>query len=79
MNQTQIIDLLHSALLNVIQEKGWKSGLLPIQLEAIPIILEGSDCIIEAQTAGGKTEAEKSGGKVGAVHEFMSFYVIIES
>ncbi|MEJ2637263.1 MAG: DEAD/DEAH box helicase, partial [Calditrichia bacterium] len=55
-NQT-IIELLNPGLQKLIQEKGWHSGLKPIQIAAIPSILDGYDCIIEAPTAGGKTEA----------------------
>lgn len=40
----------------ITQEAGW-SGLTPIQTAAIPVILSGEDCVIEAPTAGGKTEA----------------------
>jgi ATP-dependent Lhr-like helicase len=47
---------LHKGLQNLIHEKKWK-GLLEIQIKAIPVILERHDCIIEAPTAGGKTEA----------------------
>ena len=51
------ISMLGLYVQQVIQDKGWKNGLTEIQLEAIPIILNGEDCIIEAPTAGGKTEA----------------------
>ena len=57
LKQTEILDLLNPALVKLIQEKGWKTGLLPIQRKAITTILGGDDCIIEAPTAGGKTEA----------------------
>ncbi len=57
MKQSDVIDLIHPGLKKLIQDKGWSSGLTDIQLEAIPIILKGEDCIIEAPTAGGKTEA----------------------
>ncbi|HMQ70409.1 MAG TPA: DEAD/DEAH box helicase [Ignavibacteria bacterium] len=40
----------------VIDDKNWKD-LTDIQKEAIPVILNGNDCIIEAPTSGGKTEA----------------------
>ncbi len=56
MKQSVVFDLIHPGLLKKIQDKGWK-GLKDIQLEAIPVILSGEDCIIEAPTAGGKTEA----------------------
>ncbi len=48
---------LHHGLQKVIRDKGWKDGLSDIQLKAIPIVMAGHDCIIEAPTAGGKTEA----------------------
>jgi ATP-dependent Lhr-like helicase len=47
---------IHPALLKYISEKGWKD-FTPIQKTAFPTVLEGVDCIIEAPTAGGKTEA----------------------
>ena len=57
MSQIEILKLLHPGLQKVVQEKGWKRGFSEIQLKAFPVILEGADCIIEAPTAGGKTEA----------------------
>ena len=57
MKQSDIINLIHPGLQKLIQEKNWEKGLTDIQLKAIPIILKGEDCIIEAPTAGGKTEA----------------------
>lgn len=57
MKQSDVVNLIHPGLQKLIQDKGWKTGLTNIQLEAIPIILTGQDCIIEAPTAGGKTEA----------------------
>ena len=57
LKQSDIVDLIHPGLQKIIQDKGWKTGLTDIQLEAIPVILSGEDCIIEAPTAGGKTEA----------------------
>lgn len=57
MIQSDVVDLIHPGLQKIIQDKGWKSGLSPIQKIAIPTILTGTDCIIEAPTAGGKTEA----------------------
>lgn len=57
MAQSDIVDLIHPGLQKIIQDKGWTSGLSPIQKIAIPTILAGTDCIIEAPTAGGKTEA----------------------
>lgn len=52
----EIIDALHPGLGRLMIEKGWRQ-LTPIQRSAIPIVLRGSDCVIEAPTAGGKTEA----------------------
>lgn len=50
-------ELLHPLLRNHITEDlKWKD-LSDIQKEAIPIILSGDDCILEAPTSGGKTEA----------------------
>jgi ATP-dependent helicase Lhr and Lhr-like helicase len=46
---------LHPGLQNRVREKGWI--LTDIQNKAIAAILEGHDCVIEAPTAGGKTEA----------------------
>ncbi len=37
--------------------ENFRDGLTEIQIQAIPTILNGEDCIIEAPTAGGKTEA----------------------
>ncbi|MFQ5641207.1 MAG: DEAD/DEAH box helicase, partial [bacterium] len=57
MQHTSILQTIHPELQKLIKEKGWKDGLSPIQRKAIPVILNGVDCIIEAPTAGGKTEA----------------------
>ena len=57
MKQSDVIELIHPGLQKLIQDKCWTDGLKDIQLEAIPVILSGMDCIIEAPTAGGKTEA----------------------
>jgi len=57
MTGIDTLKVLHPGLQKIIQEKGWKKGLSEIQLKAIPVILAGHDCIIEAPTAGGKTEA----------------------
>ncbi len=51
-----VLDLLHKGIKRVIEDKNWK-GLSDIQMKAIPVILAGDDCVIEAPTAGGKTEA----------------------
>ena len=47
---------LHPGLLQLIRSKGWK-GLQPVQRAAMPVILDGHDAVIQAPTAGGKTEA----------------------
>lgn len=47
---------LDERLRRCIVEKGW-SSLSPIQETAFPIIYSGVDCVVEAPTAGGKTEA----------------------
>ncbi|MCI0616274.1 DEAD/DEAH box helicase, partial [bacterium] len=57
LQQTTVLHEINPALQKLIKEKGWKGGLSAIQLSAIPVILNGDDCIIEAPTAGGKTEA----------------------
>ena len=55
--QSDIINLLHPGIQKLIQDKNWRTGFTDIQVAAIPSILDGVDCIIEAPTAGGKTEA----------------------
>ena len=58
--QESAFDLLHPGLRRWIVENWSGSGsadLKEIQQAAIPIILAGHDCILEAPTAGGKTEA----------------------
>lgn len=57
MKQTTIIDYIDPRLQRLIKDKGWISGLTDIQKKAIPILIKKEDCIIEAPTAGGKTEA----------------------
>ncbi len=57
MKKSNVVELIHPGLQKLIQEKGWKSGLTDIQHKAIPTIFNCEDCIIEAPTAGGKTEA----------------------
>lgn len=47
---------LHSKLQQHIFDKGWK-GLTEIQSKAFDTIYDGENCIIEAPTSGGKTEA----------------------
>lgn len=50
------LDRLHPGLQTRIKEQNW-DGLQPIQQEALDPILQGKSCVIEAPTAGGKTEA----------------------
>ncbi|HLP58889.1 MAG TPA: DEAD/DEAH box helicase [Candidatus Deferrimicrobium sp.] len=57
MSHADVLKKLHPGLQRIVYEKRWKKGLSEIQLKAIPVILEGHNCIIEAPTAGGKTEA----------------------
>jgi len=47
---------IQPAFKNYIVEKGWK-GFSEIQTLSFPVIYKGEDCIIEAPTSGGKTEA----------------------
>lgn len=52
-----VLARLHPGLQRWVQlEANWR-GLSSIQRAAIPAILDGSDCIVEAPTASGKTEA----------------------
>lgn len=51
-----ILSRLHSGLRAAMRESSFRS-LTEIQRLAIPVILDGHDCVIEAPTAGGKTEA----------------------
>src|SRR3990172_8352262 len=55
-NKSLELERIHPTLIRFVHEK-WKKGLSDIQKEAIPAILSNIDCIIEAPTAGGKTEA----------------------
>lgn len=57
MSHADVLKKLHPGLQRIVYEKRWKNGLSEIQLKAIPVILDGHNCIIEAPTAGGKTEA----------------------
>lgn len=50
------LERLDPGLQRWIKEQNW-SGLRPIQDAALGPILEGANCVIEAPTAGGKTEA----------------------
>jgi len=55
-NKSSELDSIHEGLQKIVIEKGWKD-LSDIQKTAIPVILNNKDCIVEAPTAGGKTEA----------------------
>ncbi|WP_347332116.1 DEAD/DEAH box helicase [Marinimicrobium locisalis] len=50
------LERLHPGLQRWIKEQGWP-GLRPIQEAAMDPILAGDSCVLEAPTAGGKTEA----------------------
>ncbi|MFE8936532.1 DEAD/DEAH box helicase [Streptomyces sp. NPDC007872] len=51
------VDLLHPGLVHhIVNTLGW-SGLRPLQEESITPLLNGSDAVLLAPTAGGKTEA----------------------
>ncbi|MGC5397553.1 DEAD/DEAH box helicase [Streptomyces sp. DT20] len=51
------VDLLHPGIVHhVVNTLGWP-GLRPLQEEAIPPLVGGSDALLLAPTAGGKTEA----------------------
>lgn len=50
------MEMIHPGLRRFVVEADWKS-LSAIQEKAIPAILSGHDCVIQAPTAGGKTEA----------------------
>lgn len=52
----EVLALLHPGLQRWVSAEGW-TGLSPIQRAAIPAILDGVDCVVEAPTASGKTEA----------------------
>lgn len=52
-----LLESLHPGLQRRVTQKEHWSDLTPIQKVAIPVILAGTDCVIEAPTAGGKTEA----------------------
>lgn len=56
LNPAGALQSIHPGLRRLIFEQGWRA-LSPIQERAIPIILSGEDSVIEAPTAGGKTEA----------------------
>ncbi len=51
-----VLATLHPGLQRWVESTTWR-GLSEIQRAAIPIILDGNDCLVEAPTAGGKTEA----------------------
>jgi ATP-dependent helicase Lhr and Lhr-like helicase len=50
------LNKLHPRLQDYVKDKKW-TGLTPIQKEAFDPIYKGNNCIIEAPTSGGKTEA----------------------
>lgn len=52
----EVLERLAEGLRRYVVEKGW-SELRPIQRRAVAPILAGRDCVLEAPTAGGKTEA----------------------
>ena len=56
MEESFLNNNIHPAFKNYLVEKGWK-GFSEIQTLSFPVIYNGEDCIIEAQTSGGKTEA----------------------
>ncbi|MFZ5480467.1 MAG: DEAD/DEAH box helicase [Myxococcota bacterium] len=51
-----LVERLHPGLQRWVREH-FRGGLTEVQRLAIPAILDGSDCVVEAPTAGGKTEA----------------------
>ncbi len=51
-----LLSKLHPGIQQWIKEQNWP-GLRPIQEKSIKPILDGLNCVIEAPTAGGKTEA----------------------
>lgn len=53
----EILPRLHPGIQRWIRHEALWQDLSPIQRAAIPAILEERDCVIEAPTAGGKTEA----------------------
>lgn len=55
-DDTDVLGLLHPGLQGLVKESGWPS-LTDVQRKAIPPLMRGQDCVIEAPTAGGKTEA----------------------
>lgn len=50
------LDRLHPGLQQWVKEQGWPD-LRPVQKAALDPVLSGESCVIEAPTAGGKTEA----------------------
>lgn len=51
-----MLNKLHKRLQDIVLNKGWK-GLTEIQEVAFDVIYSGENCVIEAPTSGGKTEA----------------------
>lgn len=56
MSLTFLNEKIHPALKELVINKGWKN-FSDIQISAFEDIYNGEDCIIEAPTSGGKTEA----------------------
>lgn len=56
MESEIINEKIHPNLKKLVIENGWKE-FSEIQIKSFPIIYNGEDCIIEAPTSGGKTEA----------------------
>lgn len=56
MSNTFLNEKIHPGLKKSVIEKGWKN-FSDIQISAFEPIYNGEDCIIEAPTSGGKTEA----------------------
>lgn len=55
-SSAEVLRRLHPGLQRWVRNCGW-SGLSPVQRAAIPVLLDGRDGVVEAPTAGGKTEA----------------------
>jgi ATP-dependent helicase Lhr and Lhr-like helicase len=53
----EVLARLHPGICRWVRHEARWRDLSPIQLAAIPAICSGVDCVIEAPTAGGKTEA----------------------
>lgn len=55
-SQGEVLRVLHRGLRDWMQQAHWQ-GLRPVQIDCFMPIYEGHDCLIEAPTSGGKTEA----------------------